>query len=108
MKLKHKKSKHATVIRDVYNDNVDANKCKLIQDFLETETVVQLPISPDSPDSSPRDFFLFTLLKYNPRRQYESGGILYSAIFQCLQGGPIMSTYLHSEPGFYDQKLNFC
>ena len=99
---KHKKSKSATDIRDMslIHDNADANKCKLIQDFLETETVVQLLISPDSPDSSPCDFILFTLLKYNPRRQYESRGILYSAIFQCLQGGPKMSTSLHSEPGF--------
>ena len=35
---------------------------KLVQDFLEAETVVQLPNSPDSQDSSSCDFFLLTSL----------------------------------------------
>ena len=42
--LKHEKSKHAIDLRDkcLNQDNTCAHKCKLNQEFLETETVVQL------------------------------------------------------------------
>ena len=36
--------------------------CKQAQDFLETNTVKQLPNPPYSPDLSPIDVFLFALL----------------------------------------------
>ena len=57
--------KHATGLRGVclINDNIGASKCKLVQDFLETETVVQLPNPPYSPVLSPCDFFPFALQK---------------------------------------------
>ena len=48
-----------------------AHKCKLDQDFLEKETVVQLHNPSYSPDLSPCDFFLLTLLTNNlSRRRY--------------------------------------
>ena len=59
------------------------------QDFLEAETVVQLPNPPYSLYLSPCDFFLFTLLKNNlSRRGYEPKSAVGSARFQCLQGVP--------------------
>ena len=44
-------------------DNAGAHKFKLVQDFLETVTVVQLPNLPYSLDMSLYDIFLLTLLK---------------------------------------------
>ena len=46
-KMKRKKTrecKHVTDLRGMclIHDNVCAHKCKLVQDFLETETMVQL------------------------------------------------------------------
>ena len=99
-KKKHKKSKYATDIRGMclIRDNAGSNKCKLVQDFLEAETVIQLPKPPYSPDLNPCGVFLFTSLKPNfPRRRYEPQSVLYSAIFQCLQGVPKKSSNLHSE-----------
>ena len=64
--MKHEKSKHALLI-----SNACAHKCKLVQDFLETETVVQLHHQSYSPDLGSCDRFLFTLLIVNfSRRQY--------------------------------------
>ena len=62
----------------------------MVHDFLETETVVQLPNPPYSPESSPCDYFLFSSLKSNLTRRrmiYEPQSALCSVIFQCLQGG---------------------
>ena len=62
-----KKSKSVADLRGVcpIRDNAGARKWKLVQDFLKTETVVQLPNLPYSPDLSPCDIFLLTLLKNN-------------------------------------------
>ena len=67
---KHNKSKHATDLKGLclIRDNADAHRCKLVQDLQEMETVVQLPYPPYSPDLSPRDFFLFNVLKNNLSR----------------------------------------
>ena len=35
----------------IFHDNAGAHKCKLVQDFLQTETVVQLRNPPYTPDS---------------------------------------------------------
>ena len=58
---------HVTVLRDVclIHDNACAHKRKLDQDFLETETMVWLHNPSYSPDLSPCDFSLFTLLRNN-------------------------------------------
>ena len=55
MEKEHEKSKHATDLRGLclIHDNAGA----YIQDFLETEPVVQLPNSPYSPDLSPYECF---------------------------------------------------
>ena len=61
--------KHTTNLRGLcfIHDNACAHKCKLVQDFLDTESVVhvglQLHDPSYSPDLSPWDFFLLTLLK---------------------------------------------
>ena len=71
------------------HDNASAHKCALVQDFLETEKVVQLPHPPYSPDLSPIDFFLYPLMnKTLSGRRFYSRSALGSAIFQCLQGIP--------------------
>ena len=59
MKTKYEKSKPATDLRGLYliRDNACAHKCKLVQDFLERETEVQLHIPSYSRDLSPCDFF---------------------------------------------------
>ena len=70
---KHEKSKLATNFRSVclIHDNTGAHQCKLIQDFLETDTVVHLHNPPFLPVLSLRDFLLLTLLKISlSRRQY--------------------------------------
>ena len=69
MEQKHEKSKHATDLRGacLIHDNVDASKCKQVQDFLETETVVQLPNPPYSQHSSPCDF---SCLLYHPGKPH--------------------------------------
>ena len=48
------KNKHATDLRGLclMNDNAGAHTYKLVQDFLERETVVQLHNPPYSPDFS--------------------------------------------------------
>ena len=53
------------------------------------EIVVQLPNPPYSPDLSPCDFLLLTLLKNNiSRRRYEPQSVLSSVIVQCIQVMP--------------------
>ena len=61
-KEKHKKSKNVADRRGLcpISDNADAHKCKLVQDFLELETGIQLPNPPYSPALSPCDNFLLT------------------------------------------------
>ena len=92
-KKKHEKSKPTTdlelcLIRDI------AHKCNLVQDFLETETEVQLPIRLIQ---VPVIFFLFISLKNNLSRfRYDPQIALGSANVQYLQGAPKKSTYLHS------------
>ena len=76
MEEKHEKSKHVADLRGLcpIRDNAGAHKCKLVSDFLETKTVVQLPDQPYSPDLSPCDVFLLILLKKKNnlyRRRYE-------------------------------------
>ena len=69
------------------HNNAGAHKCKLVQDILEADTMVQLHNPPYSPALIPCDFFLFTFLKINlTRRRYEPKSALGSAIVQCLQG----------------------
>ena len=46
------------------NDKVGAHTYKLVQDFLERETVVQLHNSPYSPDLSPCDLTETTISPY--------------------------------------------
>ena len=62
MKKNHEKSKHATDLRGVclIQNNTCAYKCKLVLDFLETKTVVQLHHPSYFPYLSPCDLFLFT------------------------------------------------
>ena len=54
-KIKHEKSKHATDLRGwcLIHNNACAHKYKLVQDFLETETVAQLHHPFYSSDLSP-------------------------------------------------------
>ena len=67
-KEKHEKIKQRADISGVcpIRDNERAHKCKLVQNFLEMETVVQLPNLPYSPNLSPCDFFpvYFTEVKF--------------------------------------------
>ena len=67
VKKHYQKLRPATGLRGLclIHDNASAHKCALVQDFLKTEKVVQLPHPPYSPDLSPCDFFLFPLLKKN-------------------------------------------
>ena len=62
-KQQHKKTCNIYNRLCLIHDNAGANRC-LVQDFLKAETVVQLPNSPYSPDSSSCDFFC--LLHWNP------------------------------------------
>ena len=81
------------------HDNSGAHKCKLVKNFLETETVVQLPNSPYSPDWSACDISLLTLLKSNLySRRYEPQGLLVVPLFNVYRVCPNTSTYLLSEP----------
>ena len=65
------------------------HNCKLVQDFLETETVDSLPNPPYLPALSPCDFFLLTLLKNNfSRCLYEHQSALSSVIVLCVHGLP--------------------
>ena len=56
---KNKKSKHATNLRGVclIHDNAGTHRCKLVKEFLDTESVVQLHNLLYSSDLSPCDFF---------------------------------------------------
>ena len=65
--IKHEESKHATDLRGLclIHNNACAQKCKLVHDFLETETVVQLHHPSYSSDMCSCDLFLLTLLKIN-------------------------------------------
>ena len=68
---------------------LQVHKCKPVQNFLETETVTQLSNPSYSPDLSPCDIFLFTLLKtYFSRRRYELQSTHDSTIVHYLQGVP--------------------
>ena len=101
---KHEKSKHATDLKGLclYHDNAGTNKCKLVQDFMETETVVHNP--PFSQDMTPCDFVLFTILKNN----YLQTSILASTLpvkvllFSVHRVYAKASTCLHSESVFQD------
>ncbi len=91
VKKHYAKQRPATGIKGLclIHDNAAAHKCALVQNFLETEKVVELPHPPYSPDLSPCDFFLFPMLKKTlSGRRYEGRSALGSAIFQCLQGIP--------------------
>ena len=59
--LNHEISKPVTDLRGMYliHDNAAAHKCKLVKDFPETETVVQLPNPLNPPNVSPCDFSCF-------------------------------------------------
>ena len=61
MEGKHEESKHVADLRDVFHirDNAGEHKCKLVQDFLETETVVQL----HNPSGTAPQSVLFTRLE---------------------------------------------
>ena len=65
MEGKKEKSKHLAAITGVCPicDNAGAQNSKLVEDFLETETVVELPNPPYSPDLNHCDVFLLTLLR---------------------------------------------
>ena len=99
MEGKHEKSKHLADLRGLCPIlvNASAHKCKLVQDFLETETVVLLHNPPYSPDLSPCYFFLFTLLKTISPYVDMSPKVLLAV---PLLAYPKKSTYLHSESKF--------
>ena len=88
MKTKLEKSKHATDLGGlcIIHDSTGAHTYKLVQDFLESETVVQLHNPPYSTDVSPCDFFMFILLKTNlSRRRYKPRSALGIAIVLRLE-----------------------
>ena len=103
MKNKHEKSKPTTGLRRLclIHDNTGAHECKLLQVFLEAETMEQIPNPHYPTDLSPCDFkiVLLTLLKKNiSRRRYEPqspfGSAIYSVYKMCFKKYP----YLYSEP----------
>ena len=61
-------------------------RVRLLSLFLASEKVKVLSHPPDSPDLSPRDFFLFLRLKKMlSGNKYRSRSSLGRAIYQCLQ-----------------------
>ena len=91
-KRKHDKSKHATDLRGVclIHFNAYVHKCKLVQDLLEMETVVQLHNPSYSPDLSPCDFYVYFIEKKTIRPDVDISpqSAPGSAIVQCLQYVP--------------------
>ena len=78
------------------HDNAGACKCKLINEFLETETVVQLHNPPYSPDSRPCDFFMFTV----PLKQISLDGDISLKVRLAM---PLFSVY-----GVCPKNLFYC
>ena len=71
------------------HDNAGAHKCKLVQVYPETETVLQLSNPPYSPDVGPCDVFQFTLLKNSTDVDMSLKDLfMTSAIVHCLQRVP--------------------
>ena len=100
-----KASMYATDLRGLrlILDNASAHKCKLVQDFLETETVVQLSNPPYSPDLSPCDFpVCFTEKSISTDVDMGSKVLLLVPLFSVYRVCPKKFTYLHSEPRFED------
>ena len=89
VKIHYEKRRPATGLRGLclIHDNAPAHKCVLVQDFLKEEKVAQLSHPPYSPDLSPSNFFLFSLLKkFLSDRRYESrsdlGVVQFTSVFR--------------------------
>ena len=103
-KGKHDNSKHATDLRGVclIHFNAYVHKCKLVQDLLEMETVVQLHNLSYSPDLSPCDFYVYFIEKKSVQTSILAlKALLAVPLFSVYSMYP-MSTYLHSEPALLD------
>ena len=107
----YEKHRPATGLRGLclIHDNAPAHKCVLVQDFMKEDKVVHLSHPPYSPNLSPCDLILNSLIKKTlSDRSYKSRSALGDATYQVSSGYILKRpNSLPLQNGFRDLKSIF-